>query len=123
MSDLSRLEALLDETALHHEIAALEASLPIGVRPRQLRLRTFLLGAACCLSDGRPAHLVRVHQALCALNEADRWRLGVFVERRGVAHLLTYRQVESSTTSLRERSRTTSPTGSPANVSSACSTR
>jgi hypothetical protein len=61
VNSLSRLEAVLDEEVLAREIAVLEASLPVGVRPRQLRIRTFLLGVACCLYDGRPAHLVRVH--------------------------------------------------------------
>ena len=76
------------------EIAATEASLPVGVRPRQLRVRTFLLGIACCLVDGRPAHLSRVHEALRCLPEADRWRLGVLAWHKGVAHLLSYRQTE-----------------------------
>ena len=94
VSGLARLEALFVEPVLAGEIAAIEASLPIGVRPRQLRVRTFLLGIACCLFDGRPAHLTRVHETLVSLPEADRWRLGVMDERRGVAHLLTYRQLE-----------------------------
>ena len=85
---------LVDDEALANEIAEIEASLPIGVRPRQLRVRNFLLGAACCIFDGRPAHLSRVHEALCCLEEADRRRLGVVVEDKGVTHLLTYRQVE-----------------------------
>lgn len=57
-------------------------------------MRSFVLGAACCLSDGRPAHLSRVHQVLCSLEEADRRRLGVVVEQKGRAHVLTYRQTE-----------------------------
>ncbi|MHB1781929.1 MAG: hypothetical protein ACYCTE_04415, partial [Acidimicrobiales bacterium] len=43
---------------------------------------------------GRPAHLVRVHGWLVGLSAADRRRLGVVVEHKGVAHELTYRQVE-----------------------------
>ena len=35
-----------------------------------------------------------MHEALVSLSEADRWRLGVLVERHGVAHVLTYRQTE-----------------------------
>jgi len=69
-------------------------ALPIGVRSRQLRVRSLLLGAACCLVDGRPAHLTRVYEALCSLEEADQRRLGVLVEEKGRVHLLTYRQVE-----------------------------
>ncbi len=94
MIELVRLEAVLDDEALAAMIAEIEAALPVGVRHRQLSVRSFLLGVACCLSDGRPAHLSRVHQALCAFEDGDRRRLGVLVEEKGVAHLLTYRQVE-----------------------------
>ena len=94
MNNLARIEALLDDATFAAEIWAIEASLPVGVRPRQLRVRTFLLGVALCLSDGRPAHLVRIHRALCFLPDADRWRLGVIVEQKNRVHLLTYRQVE-----------------------------
>ncbi len=94
MSDLARLEALLDDPGLAKEIWAVEAALPVGVRPRQCPVRTLLLGALLCQADGRPAHLVRVHGWLVGLPAADRRRLGVVVEHKGVAHLLTYRQVE-----------------------------
>ena len=76
------------------KIAEIEASLPIGVRSRQLPVRSFLLGAALCLFDGRPAHLVRVHEVLRRLEESERWRLGVKANWNGVAHELTYRQIE-----------------------------
>ncbi|HWD24703.1 MAG TPA: hypothetical protein VG368_04505 [Acidimicrobiales bacterium] len=94
MSNLARAEGLLDDATLERAIAKIEASLPIGVRPRQLPVRTFLVGVACCLSDGRPAHLIRVHEALCSLPDADRWRLGVLIEEKGRTHELTYRQTE-----------------------------
>ncbi len=94
VSDLARLEALLDDPALSMKIAEIEASLPIGVRSRQLPVRSFLLGALLCLGDGRPAHLVRVHAALRCLEEAERWRLKVIANWNGVAHELTYRQIE-----------------------------
>jgi len=42
------------------------------------------------LSDDRPAHLSRVHQALTELSAEDKQRLGVDID----GHLLTYRQVE-----------------------------
>jgi len=91
---LARLEAILDDPVLATEIASIEAALPVGVRARQLRVRTFLLGMALTQHDGRPAHLRRVHAALVSLREADRWRLGVVVEHKGCLHLLSYRQVE-----------------------------
>ena len=72
----------------------LEALLPIGVRPRQLSVRTLLVGILATLAEGRPAHLSRVHAGLVALEEAERRRLGVVVEWRNGAHLLSYRQVE-----------------------------
>jgi hypothetical protein len=64
------------------------------VRPRQLCVRTLLLGMLLCQAEGRPAHLTRVHGALLALDHDDRWRLGVDVDWRRGAHALTYRQVE-----------------------------
>lgn len=68
--------------------------LPVGVRPRQLSVRTLLVGMLLSQADGRPAHLVRVHAALVALSEADRRRLGVVVDWHGGPHTLTYRQTE-----------------------------
>ena len=68
--------------------------LPVGVRPRQLRVHTLLVGILLVLCDGRCAHLTRVHAALVALAEADRLRLGVSVTWPAGPHTLTYRQVE-----------------------------
>jgi len=64
------------------------------VRPRQLCVRTLLLGMLLCQAEGRPAHLTRVHGALLALDNGDRCRLGVDVDWRRGAHTLTYRQTE-----------------------------
>jgi hypothetical protein len=41
--------------------------------------------------DRRPAHLTRIHAALVALPEAERWRLGVVVNWKAGPHLLSYR--------------------------------
>lgn len=68
--------------------------LPIGVRPRQLTVRTLLIGILATLSDKRPAHLTRAHQALICLGEADKRRLGVIAQWKTGPHELTYRQVE-----------------------------
>jgi hypothetical protein len=91
---LFRLEALVDTAGVAERLARIETALPVGVRPRQLRVRTLLLGMLVALSDGRPAHLVRVHQALVGLADIDRRRLGVVVTWKTGPHTLTYRQVE-----------------------------
>ena len=91
MADLGRIEAVVDAS----EVApTIEAKLPIGVRSRQLSVRTLLVGMLVALDDGRPAHLTRVHTALVSLEETDRRRLGVTVDWRRGTHTLTYRQVE-----------------------------
>lgn len=74
--------------------AGLELRLPAGGRPRQLPVRTLLVGMLAAQADDRPAHLVRVHRALLSLSGADQRRLGVVVDWRGGPHTLTYRQVE-----------------------------
>ena len=89
--DLARLEAVVDASGA---AASIEAALRVGVRPRQLSVRTLIVGMALCQADGRPAHLRRIHEALVGLGEADRRRLGVVVDWRKGPHVLTYRQVE-----------------------------
>jgi hypothetical protein len=54
-----------------------ELLLPIGVRARQLRVRTLVAGMLIVLAGHRPAHLTRVRQALVILPEDDQRRLGV----------------------------------------------
>ena len=88
---LARLEAILDRSRVAGRI---EAMLPVGVRPRQLLVRTLLIGMLITLADHRPAHLTRVHQALTSLPEGDRIRLRVVADWKHGPHLLTYRQVE-----------------------------
>jgi hypothetical protein len=89
--DLATYEAIVDASGV---ASPLEALLPVGVRSRQLRVRTLLVGILLALSDGRAAHLSRVHAALVALEETERRRLGVEVEWKGGPHELTYRQTE-----------------------------
>ncbi|MGH9098773.1 MAG: hypothetical protein ACRDV8_00890, partial [Acidimicrobiales bacterium] len=88
---LGRLEAVVDTSGVAPRI---EALLPVGVRHRQLGVRTLLVGMLLCLFTHRPAHLTRVHEALVSLPDPDRHRLGVTIDWRAGPHTLTYRQVE-----------------------------
>jgi hypothetical protein len=72
----------------------IETLLPVGVRHRQLRVRTLLTGMMLTLADRRPAHLTEVHAALTALPAGDQLRLGVTEEWKNGPHQLTYRQTE-----------------------------
>ena len=72
----------------------IEAMLPIGVRARQLLVRTLLLGMLLVLADHRPAHLTRVHQALTAPGGDDQRRPGVITDGKNGPHQLTCRQAE-----------------------------
>ena len=91
MIPLPALEDIIDRSGAAPRI---ELLLPIGVRARQLRVRTLLLGMLTVLADHRPAHLTRVHQALTTLPEDDQRRLGVLARWKTGPHLLTYRQTE-----------------------------
>jgi hypothetical protein len=91
MTPLAAFEEIIDASGVAPRI---EAMLPIGVRSRQLRVRTLLAGMCLAQADHRPAHLTRVHQALISLPEDDQWRLGVIADRETGPHLLTYRQTE-----------------------------
>ena len=87
---LAELEAIVDTA----DVAAIEAAMPTGGRPRQLPVRTLVLGVLLAIADQRPAHLNRVHQALVTLGEQDQRRLGVLATTGRGEHSLTYRQVE-----------------------------
>jgi hypothetical protein len=91
MTPLAVFEAVIDGSGVAPRI---EVMLPIGVRPRQLKVRTLLAGMCLAQADHRPAHLSRVHHALVSLPEADQWRLGVIADWKNGPHLLTYRQTE-----------------------------
>ena len=88
---LSRIEEIIDASGVAPRI---EVLLPIGVRHRQLRVRTLLAGMLLTQADHRPAHLTRVRDALTALPEPDQVRLGVIEDWKTGPHLLTYRQTE-----------------------------
>ena len=83
------LAALEEITGASGIAPRIEAVLPIGVRSRQLRVRTLLAGMCLTQADGRPAHLTRVHQALTSLPGEEQRRLGVITEWKHGPHLLT----------------------------------
>jgi hypothetical protein len=91
MIPLTVAEEIIDASGVAPRI---EAWLPIGVRHRQLRVRTLLAGMMLTQADHRPAHLTRVRDALIALPEPDQVRLGVTEDWETGPHLLTYRQTE-----------------------------
>jgi hypothetical protein len=88
---LARLEAIIEGSGIAPRI---EALLPAGVRHRQLKVATLILGMMLALADRRPAHLTEVHAALTALPGADQARLGVMQDWKTGPHQLTYRQTE-----------------------------
>ena len=77
MIPLAVFEEIIDASGT---AARIEAMLPIGVRRRQLSVRTLLAGMCLALADGRPAHLTRVHRALTSLPASDQLRLGVIAQ-------------------------------------------
>ncbi len=91
MIPLAVFEAVIDASGVAPRI---EAALPIGVRPRQLSIRTLLAGMCLAQADHRPAHLTRVHQALVRLPQDEQRRLGVITDWKHGPHQLTYRQTE-----------------------------
>jgi len=91
MIPLAAFEEIIDASGV---AARIETMLPVGVRSRQLKVRTLLAGMCLAQADHRPAHLTRVHQALTALGDDDQRRLGVIADWKDGPHLLTYRQTE-----------------------------
>jgi len=91
MTGLPVFEEVIDASGA---AARIEVLLPVGVRPRQLRVRTLLAGMCLAQADHRPAHLTRVHQALTALSDEEQRRLGVLADWKHGPHQLTYRQTE-----------------------------
>ena len=91
MSALAVSGEIIDASGVAQQI---EALLPIGVRQRQLTVRTLPAGMCLAAADHRPAHLTRVHQALTSLPGDDQRRLGVTADWKNGPHLLTYRQTE-----------------------------
>ncbi len=88
------LAALEEITGASGVAPRAEALLPVGVRHRQLRVRTLLAGMMLSQAGQRPAHLTRVRDALLALPGPDQVRLGVLEDWETGPHLLTCRQTE-----------------------------
>ena len=108
--DIQRVTVTLKQSAYTE---GLTPSLPIGVRPRQLPVRTLLLGMLLVAAACRPAHLRRVHQTLLALPEAQQRRLGIIAPWRDGPHLLTYRQVERTFALVVSKLANDTPDGTP----------
>lgn len=107
---LARLEAVIDTAAV---VAEIEALLPVGVRPRQLQVRTLLIGMLLVCADHRPCHLRRVHRALISLPDSDQHRLGIITRWKTGPHRLTYRQVERTFTLIAGVLAKDEPDGTP----------
>jgi hypothetical protein len=91
MTPLTVFEEIIDASGAAPWI---EAVLPIGVRARQLPVRTLLAGICLAQARGQPAHLTRVREVLTGLPEAEQRRLGVIADWKNGQHQLTYRQTE-----------------------------
>ena len=113
MIPLPVLEEVIDRSAIAPRI---ELLLPIGVRARQLLVRTLLLGMLIVLADHRPAHLTRVHHALVSLPEADQRRLGVLAGWKAGPHPLTYRQTERTFGLVADALAKDTPDGLPSEI-------
>ena len=107
---LRRLEEIIESSGIAPRI---EALLPIGVRHRQLRAATLILGMMLTQADRRPAHLTEVHAALTALPAADQWRLGVTEDWKTGPHQLTYRQAERTFSLITAALAKDTPDGTP----------
>ena len=110
MSDeLDRIEEMIDISG----VADIELLLPTGVRPRQLKITTLLIGMTLTTRAGRPAFLTDVHTTLTALPEPVQRRLGVIARWPHGEHRLTYRQVEYTFDRLTNALAKDTPDGSP----------
>ena len=110
---LTRIEGIIDGSGTAQRI---EALLPIGVRHRQLRVRTLLTGMMLTLDNRRPALLTEVHAALNALTAEDQVRLGVVEDWHNGPHQLTYRQVERTFSLVADTLSKDQPDGAPSDA-------
>jgi hypothetical protein len=107
---LTLAERLVDASGVAGRI---EALLPVGVRRRQLTVRTLMIGMLLIALQHRPMFALNVYRALIALPEQDQLRLGVLATWKSGPHLLTYRQLERTLGLLRKALAKPEPDGAP----------
>jgi len=107
---LERVQEIIDACAITKRI---ELLLPIGVRPRQLKIPTLLIGMTLTMLDGRDALLSNVHKTLLALPVVEQLRLGVIAHWKTGPHTLTYRQLEYTYRLISKTLAKETPDGSP----------
>jgi hypothetical protein len=108
-TELERIEEIIDVSG----VADIELLLPTGVRPRQLKVTTLLIGMTLAARAGREAFLTDVHTTLTALPEGVQRRLGVIARWPDGEHRLTYRQVEYTFDRLTTALAKDTPDGTP----------
>jgi hypothetical protein len=107
---LKRIERMIDASGI---AGSIELLLPIGVRARQLSVRTLIVGMTLAMLDGRDAMLTGVHKALSALSADQQLRLGVIARWKTGPHTLTYRQLEYTYRLIVKKLSKDHPDGSP----------
>ena len=112
-AELVRVEQILDASGASERI---EALLPTGVRPRQLSVRTLLVGMALAMRAGREAFLTNVHRALLELPADQKRRLGVIAPWKDGPHELSYRQLEYTFRLVAGKLTKPKPDGSPSEL-------
>jgi hypothetical protein len=110
---LERVEEMIDACGVAERI---EALLPVGVRPRQLWVRTLLVGMILAMRAGRDALLTHILRALLELSEADRRRLGVIADWKTGPHTLSYRQLEYTFALMTSTLAKPTPDGTPSEL-------
>jgi hypothetical protein len=110
---LATLEAIIDDSGVAPRI---EVLLPAGVRHRQLKVRTLLLGMLLALASRRPAFLTEAHAALIALPGPGQARLSVTEDWDSGPHKLTYRQVERTSSLVAKALSKDQPDGAPSQI-------
>jgi hypothetical protein len=112
-AQLERVEEMIDASGVAERI---EALLPVGVRPRQLRVRTLLVGMVLAMLHGRDALLTHIHQVLLGLPDAEQRRLGVIADWKTGPHTLSYRQLEYTFALMTSTLAKPTPDGTPSEL-------